>query len=437
MKRTALALFLLSPFLHAEEVPLTLAEAVEKARAHSARLAQLAALEDAAAAAVRGARAQRWPQLDLIASYARNSNVPELAIISPGPPPSRQVVFPNIPDNYRTRAGLTLPLDVGGRIAGGIDASRARRDAARGDLAGATADLALETEGAFWSLVNARDSARVFRESIASYDTHLEDAQNRFDLGLAPRSELLAVQVERDRAELARLQSENQARVANANLVRLVGLPPSARVVPAPAAASPPPAPAPAELEALVAAALPARPETAALRARLSAAEAAIRVVRADSLPQAGITAGYDYARPNTRILPLVDEWNGTWSVGVSISLTAFDGGRTSAAVAQARAQSAAVRSQIEDLEQRIRLEVTTRFLDVSTAEAALHVAERNLLAAQESVKVETDRYHEGVGASADLLDAETRLLHAGLDRTVATTDVSLARAGLDRAVAR
>lgn len=438
MKGIGLSLFLFSSFAGAaEDVPLALDAAREQAKANSARLAQLAALGDAADAGVRGARAQRWPQVDLLASYTRSSNVPELTLISPGPPPTRQTVFPNLPDNYRTRAGLTLPLYTGGRIEGGIDAARAQQEAARQDLAGATADLGLETESAYWSLVTARESARVLRETIASYDTHLKDAQNRFDLGLAARNDLLAVQVERDRAELARLQADNQAEVVNANLVRLTGLPPDARVVPTEPIASGAQAEEPEGAEALVTAALRARPEVAAQRARLSAAEAQAHILRADSLPQAGISGGYDLARPNTRILPLVDEWNGTWSLGVSISVTAFDGGRTRAAVARARAQAEAARHQLRDFEQRIRLEVTSRRLDLSTAGAALRVADRNLLAAQESVKVESDRYREGVGASSDLLDAETRRLRAGLDLTRAATEIALARAGLDRAVGR
>jgi outer membrane protein TolC len=346
-------------------------------------------------------------------------------------------VFPNIPDNDRGRAGLVQPLYAGGRIASGVDAARGQQEAARQDRAAATADIALETESAYWRLVAARDGARVLRDSVASYDAHLKDAQNRFELGLAARSELLAVQVERDRAELARLQEDNRAEVANANLVRLVGLPPDARITPT----EPVPGAAPPGdregVEGLVAAALQARPEVAALRARFSAAEAQARVQRAGSLPQANAFGSYDYARPNSRILPLVDEWKGTWSVGVSVSLTAFDGGRTSAAVAQARAQAEGVRHQLQDLEQRIRLEVTSRWLDLASAEAALTVAERNVLAAQESVKVESDRYREGVGASSDLLDAETRRLRAGLDLTLAVTDLQVARAGLDRAVGR
>jgi outer membrane protein TolC len=437
MKRIALGLVLLcsSRALPAEEVPLSLAEALEKARLHSARVAQLTAQESAAAAGLKGARAQRWPVVSVEGTYSFNSDVPELAIISPGPPPTRQVVFPNIPSQYRTRAGLALPVYTGGRIAGTVDAARGEREAARQDLATGGADVRLETESAYWTLVTTRESARVLRESIASYDTHLKDAQNRYELGLAARNDLLAVQVERDRAELSRLQAENQAEVANANLVRLVGLAPDARIVPTEPVAGP--APVDEATEGLVAAALQARPEVAASRSRLSAAEALIKIEGSARLPQLNVFAAYDYSRPNTKILPLVDEWNDTWSVGATVTWEVFNGGRTSALVAEARARAEASRHQLRDLEERVRLEVTSRRLDLATAAAALVVAERSVLSARESVKVESDRYREGVGLSSELLDAETRLLRAGLDLTEATTDVRVARAGLDRAVGR
>jgi outer membrane protein TolC len=439
MNRIAPCLIVLSTLtrtLAAAEVPLALAEALEKARANSAHVAQLGSLQKAADAALKGARAQRWPVVDLSATYTLNSDVPELSIIEPGPPPTRQVVFPNIPNQYKTRAGVAVPIYTGGRISGQVAAARGAQEAARLDLVAGSADIRLETESAYWGLVTARESARVLRESIVSYDTHLKDAKNRYDLGLAARNEVLAVQVERDRAELARLQAENQSEVANANLVRLVGLPPDSRVAPTETIAGPAAGEAGAT-EELVLAALQARPEVASAQSRLSSAEAQARIERAAFLPQLSAFASYDYSRPNTRILPLVDEWNGTWSVGASVSWVAFNGGRTRAAVAEAQAEAEAARHQLRDLEERIRLEVTTKRADLDTASAALLVAERNLASARESVKVETDRYHEGVGFSSELLDAETRLLRAGLDLTEALTSVRVARAGLDRAVGR
>jgi len=417
----------------AETVRLSLAETVERARASSPRLAQLAALQTAADAGLLGARAGRLPVLDLAASYTRNSNVPELTIALPSTEP--RTIFPNIPDNYRTRAGLTLPVYTGGRVQGEIRAADHNRDAAGRDLEAGVKDLVLEASSAYWQLVTARESARVLAEAVAAFEAHLKQTKDRQQLGMAARNEVLLVQVERDRAELSRLAADGAAEVANANLVRLVDLPPGSEVEPIEPLASPA-RPRP-DLEALVKEALDGRPEAAALRSRAAAAQAAVKVARSATLPQASLSAGYDFARPNARILPPVEEWKGSWSVGVSLSIRAFDGGRTSAAAAQARAQAAAVRHQLEDLERRIRLEVTSRVLDLGTSRATVEVAERNLEAAGESLRVSRDRYHEGLIASFELLDAETALLRAGLDRTTAATQLRLAQASLERAVGR
>lgn len=411
---------------------LTLAEAVSLARASSARLAQLRSLETAADASFSAARAERLPQLDLSASYTRNSNVPELTISTPA---GTRTIFPNIPDNYRSRAGLSLPLYSGGRIEGGIGAASGERAAAAKDLEGGIADLVLETATAYWSLVTARENQRVLREAVASFDAHLKDAANRQDVGMAARNEVLAVQVERDRAELTRLEAANSAEVANANLLRLVGGTPGSQIEPSEPVTTA--LAAPEEVETLAVQARQARPELAALRSRVGSLEGSVRVARAASLPQARVEAGYDLANPNLRILPLAARWEGTWSVGVNVSIAAFDGGRAGAVTAKAKAQAEAARHELDDLERRIRLEVTARALDLATARAVIGVAQRNLEAAGENVRVSQDRYREGVIPSSELLDAETALLRAGLDLTSALAQLRIATASLDRAVGR
>jgi outer membrane protein TolC len=301
-------------------------------------------------------------------------------------------------------------------------------------VAAGQSDLTLEVSSVYWGLVAQRESERVLREGIASYEAHLKDSRNLYEIGMAARNDLLAVQVERDRAELDRLEAENAAEVANANLLRLLDLPPGTRIEPveegpAPAAGG--------DLEALVARAIDARPDVLALRHRMQAALASVQVARAPSRPQASVQANYEYASPNQRIFPLSGEWRDTWAVGVGVSITAFDGGRTSAATARATAQAEAVCRQLQDLEQRVRFEVTARVLDLRTARASLEVAGRSIESARENVRVSQDRYQAGVTPSSDLLDAEMRLLRAGLDQTVAQTQLRLADARLDRALGR
>jgi outer membrane protein TolC len=414
---------------------LTLAEAVERAQAHSARLAQLRALETASAEGLRGARAARLPRAELRASYTRSSDVPELTLVTPGG--EVRTIFPNIPNSYRSRLGVSLPLYAGGQIAGGIEAAREAGGAAAQDLEAARRDLVLETTDAYWSLVTALESERVLREAVAAFEAHLRDARNRLEVGMAARSELLAVQVEKERALLSRLRAAHSAEIVQANLGRLLGLDAGARVLPVEPVLAPEASPPAGEPAALVERALGARPEVAALRARIAAADANARVARGALLPQLSLSGGYEYERPNTRILPLSDRWQDTWSVGVSVAWNAFDGGRAGAAAAQARAQAAAARSQLEELTRQLRLEVTSRALEVETARAGLVVAERALEAAQASLEVSRDRYREGLIPSSELLDAETALMRAGLERTSAASEARVALARLDRAAAR
>lgn len=436
-------------------VPLTLAETVGRARESSARLASVAARRDAAGARLREARGARLPELEVSAGYTRYSDVPELSIALPGG--QSRTLFPNIPDNYRARASVSLPLFTGGRLSAAVAAAREERAAAGGDHAAADAALVLETTAAYWELVTARENERVVREALAAYDAHLADARNRERVGLAARNEVLAVAVERDRAELALLSASNAARVANADLVRLAGLSPARAgsgptIPPARAVRVGPSEPLregfedgagvgpgvdDADLDALVAAALSARPERAALAARAAAARARARAEKSGWLPAASFVAGYDEASPNRRILPPEARWEDSWDVSLQLSWTLFDGGRTSAAVARSEALARAAENELEDLDQRIRLEVTARALEREAARAAVDIAARGVASGEENLRVSRDLYREGVRPSSELLDAEVALLRARLDQTASLAGLRLARAHLHRAVGR
>jgi len=426
------------PSIAKADQALTLPEALERARANAPHLAALASQQAAAEAGLRGAQAEKMPQVDLSAGYTRNSHVDEFLIAFPGQAP--RVLFPDIPNSYRLHAGASLPLWTGGRIESAVTAADRQREAAGLDLASGEKDIVLETTAAYWRLVMARESSRVLREAVTTYEAHLTDAGHRFDYGVAARNEVLAVQVERDRAELSRLQAENAAAIANADLSRLVGLPAGTRIEPtepleaAPAIVA---TTAATDPEALFADADKARPELQALAARIAAARANVEIQRAAKKPQAVLSVGYDYVDPNQRIVPPRDEFRGTWAAGVTVSLKAFDGGRTAAAAAQAAAQADVLARELEDRRLRLHLEVTSRLLDLRTAVAGLEVTRRNLEAARENVKVAKDRYREGVIPSTELLDAETNLLRASLDQTSAASQLRVALATLDRAVGR
>ena len=414
-------------------VPLTLAEAVERAILASAQLRELGQLRIAAGADALEASEARKPTLDLAAGYSRLSGINEFLI--PQPPGEPPLGFLNLPNNYRLTAHARLPLYAGGRIAGQIDATRETERAAALDLDASRRTLRLETEVAYWGLVTARESARVLRRGLVAFEAHLNDARNRERFGLAARNEVLAVEIERDRAELRRLRAENAAELAEANLVHLLQLPLSAVIEPTEPLESAPPNRM--NVEVLIEQALEARPERVGLLSRVRAAEANVRIAGSATRPQVGLTGGFMYANPNRNFVPPDEAWHTSWDVGVELSMRVFDGGRTSASVARAEANVEALRQRLDDFERRVRLQVTSAVLDVRTAHAAIRVAEGAVLAGRENERVSSERYREGVIPSSEWLDAEIVVLAAGLERTQTLADARLARATLDRATAR
>jgi outer membrane protein TolC len=410
---------------------LTLAGAIERARDVSASLRALDADVRAAQANVRVAQADRRPGVEVMGAYSRLSDVPELALTLPDG--SRRVIFPSVQNWWSGELAARYPLYAGGRLSALESAVREEAEAAYDDRSVGEIDLDLEVTGAYWSLVTAREAERVLAEALSAYEAHLVDAHNREKFGLAARNEVLAVQVERDRAELNRIRAGNSADLAVADLVRLLDLPPGQRIEPIDTLDS---TTAPRlDVEQLVRQALDARPERSALESRIAAASSRVNVERAARLPHVNLSGGWVYANPNTRVLPLSESWNDSWFVGIDVAFQVFDGGRARAAEARADARADGLQQRLEDLDRRIRLDVTSRVLEVRNAVAAVPVTERGVDAARENLRVARERYREGVIPSSELLDAEIALQRAGLDRAETLAHLRLALAGLRRAV--
>lgn len=414
-------------------VRLTLDEAVRLASTRSPRFGRLEALAQAAEEAVRETEAGRRPSLYVRAGYTRQSGVPELRLAAPGA--LERTIFPNIPDNFRARLEVSVPLYTGGRQWREEAAAEREGEAARAEVEAGSRDVVLETTAAYWRLVTARETARVLEEAIAAYDGHLADGRNLVSVGMASRSDLLAVEAERAHAELRALEARSAAEVAEEDLVRLLALGPGTAVEPMELLEDI--VPSGESLDSLIAQALAARPERRALLARVASSRARAGAARAGTRPQLGLVAGYDYANPNRRILPAEPEWRSSWDAGVALSWTVFDGGKSRAAAARAAALERAAERELEEVERGIRYEVTERWVELETVRAAIEAAERGLASAEESRRVSADRYRQGLAPSSELLDAEVAQLRAGLERTRALAALRLARARLARAVSR
>ena len=412
---------------------LTLEQAVEQGLANSRRIAELEARGAAALAAEEGRAAARLPAVAALGGYTRTNHVTEFAIATPGAP--SRVIYPDIPDNYRTRLDVQWPIYTAGRLDALERAAHAERSATGEDLAAARADLRLEITRAFWALVTARESEQVLTRSLASIAAHVGDLRSRLDQGLIPPNDLLSAEAQQSRERLLAIEATNTREIAEADLRRLLGIDTPQAVQPA--ATLEPPTAIQADAETLVGQAKAQRPERRALESRASAAEARVDAAGAAARPQVGVAGGYDYARPNPRIFPRSEAWETSWDVSVNVSWSIWDGGRNRADRAEAAALARAAQVRVLDFDRQVAFEVRQRRLEVESSRAAIAAAEDGLRAATEARRVVGERFAAGVATNTDVLDAETALLQAELDRTRALASARLAEARLARAVGR
>src|SRR5262245_20614034 len=156
---------------------LTLDAAVAQGLANSQRLAELQARTEAADYAVSGRRDAFYPVLSLQGGYTRTNHVEEFSVIAPGP--SRVVVYPDIPDNYRTRLDLQWPIYTGGRTDALVRAARAERSAIARDVEAARADLRHEITRAYWAVLTAEEAEAVLQRALETANAHVADVRSR------------------------------------------------------------------------------------------------------------------------------------------------------------------------------------------------------------------------------------------------------------------
>jgi outer membrane protein TolC len=429
-------LVLLAATLEAQTpVRLTLEDALARGLQASHRLAELDARREAAAATGDARAASDKPIVSLQGGYTRTNHV--TPFIVPGVAGQLpRVLYPDVPDNWRTRIDLQWPIYSGGRSDALERAARAEAEALGQDRLTAQADLRLDITRAFWAIITAGATVQVLEDSVASVEAHLTDVRNRLSVGLVPPNDVLSTEAQRSREQVLLIEARNLLESARTDLRRLIDVPADAPIEIDDGSLAPLSVPT-APPDSLVEQARVGRSERRALDNRIQGARELEDAADAARLPSLAVIGGYDYARPNPRIFPRVDEWRTSWDLGVGVNWSFWDSGRVKAELAEAAANRRAIEERLLDFDTVLSADVRQRRLDLASALAAIPATEDGVRSATEARRVVSERFSAGVATNTEVLDAQLAMLQAELDRTRAIASARLAAARLDRALGR
>jgi outer membrane protein, multidrug efflux system len=372
------------------------------------RLENLAGIEnqDIAAAAARleesraeigTARAGYFPQISADPEFTRQRTSAHAPLLSR-----------NESHTYNTFVAplsMSWELDLWGRVRRQVQSARANFIASADDLESARLALQAEVALDYFNLRELDEERRVVADTIETFRRSLELTQNRRKGGIVSDLDVsqAETQLRSTEAELPAIDLQ-RARILHA-LATLCGESAiSFQLATGPLTNAVPnvPASVPSEL-------LERRPDIAAAERRMAAANAQIGVAVSAFYPQVFLTgaAGFQSVGADT----LFDWPSRVWSLGPSVTLPIFTGGRNRAQLAQARAA-------FNETVANYRQTVLGAFQEVEDQLAAQHLLATELesqsaalAAARHTLEIANNRYKAGVVTYLEVASAQNTAL--------------------------
>ncbi|MDO9385767.1 MAG: TolC family protein [Thiobacillus sp.] len=334
---------------------------------------------------------------------------------------------------YGPSLGLAYVLYDFGARAASIDAQRYQLIAALLNNNRALQDTVAEVEAAYFSLLAARAQLAAQAEQEAALRASFDAVEMRLRGGLAARADQLRARAALSEATLARQLAERDIAKAEATLKQAAGIEQTRPLLLDWETTPPPALDATTLLAELLAEAEQQRPDLRALHAAAASARAEAERAQAARWPSLSLAA-------NTgRTFFLEDERSPstTYSVGVSVSVPLFDGGRLAALARAAERDAERLQAEAESQRSQVALTVTAAYHDVRHAQDRREGVVVQFDSARESAQAAEARYRAGVGSLLELLTAQADLARARQARAQADSDWLAAFSRLNHALGR
>jgi NodT family efflux transporter outer membrane factor (OMF) lipoprotein len=326
---------------------------------------------------------------------------------------------------YRANIGASWEPDVWGRLRAGAGSANANLQASAAELAAARLSAQGELATNYFSLRQTDAEKALLDATVEGYQRVLQITQNRFDAGIAAKSDLLQAQTQLANARIDQISLVRQRATLEHAIAVLLGKA-AGEFTLAPAAWSIVVPDVPTGVPSTL---LQRRPDIAAAERRVAAANEQIGIARSAYFPSLNLSGSFGYGAASTG--GLFNASNNLWSLGLSAAQTLFDAGATKARVSGAEAgRDQAIAAY--------RQTVLTAFADVENQLAATRTLaqqqdlRRAASEAADQVEVQMlNRYRAGqvsysevVTAQQTALSARRSLVQAQVDRQ--TTAIAL-----------
>lgn len=330
-------------------------------------------------------------------------------------------------------ATLTQPLFMGGKIIAYNKITKYAERLAESQHATGMQDLILQTDQVYWqiiSLVNKKKLAENFLELVQKLDS---DVDKMIKEGVVTKADGLSVKVKVNEAEMMLTQVDNGLNLSKMLLCQLCGLPLETDFQLADESMKDLPLPN-TYTEANVSTALSNREELKSLELASEIYRQKVNVVRSDFLPSVALTANYLVTNPSL-VNGFENKFRGMWAAGVVVKIPVFHWGEGIYKVKAAKAEANIARYKLEDVKEKVELQVTQNSYKVNESTKKLALAEKNMEKAEENLRYANLGFKEGVIPTSNVLEAQTAWFSAQSGKIDAQIDVKMSELYLNKSM--
>ena len=373
----------------------------------------------AAAAAWAQARGNYYPSISATLSGMRNEGGP-----SSGAAGFAQTISQN------TLTLSYLLLDFGGRSAQ-AEAARQALFNANWNHDQAIQDVLRTVAQTYYGYLGTRAQLQADEASLSEAQKSLQAAEGRRGAGVGTLADVLQAQANEAQVRVVLETNRGAVEIAHGQLATAVGWPANTAFGVADAPEELPLDAIGQNVEELIAQAQQNRPDLAAVRAFVQQREAQLRQTTATLWPQlvANGNAGYE------RVWGTLATENTVFAAGVELQVPIFQGFTQLNAVRGARAQLEAARAALQLQVQAVVSDVWAAYYNVRTATRQIEASQTLLASSTRAYEAAMARYRAGAGDIVELLNAQSQLAKARVQRVQAQTNLFTSYAELVHAI--
>ena len=420
---TLLGTLLAAPAAAQQIAEVTLQEAVQRALQVQPAMVQARGDQSNAGASMRASIGSYLPTISTSGSSQRNGGTRFNSNTG-------QIVTAPASTSFNGGLSANIELFDGFRRLADVRSSHATQNAAEAGVGNQLFQVTLQTKQAFYNALATSDLVRVAESQVTRAQQQLRISIDKLHAGSATRSDSLRSLVDYGNARIALLQAQANLATAQANLGRQIGVDGPVRAVPDTA--------------------LPAFPDTTALRkslidnapqvqqadAQARAAGAQVAVSRAQYWPSLTASVGNSYTGSEAPWSSTSNYLSG-WSVRFSVSWTLFNGFSREKSLRSAAVARDVADAKAADTRRQVSAQLTQQLAALATAYEKIGIAQTNLAAATEDLRVQNERYRVGAATILDLLTSQSALTTAEQNLVQVRFDYLIARAQVEAVVGR